>query len=71
MNKYILSIFRSWKGRDLFESSVRGKLSEEEWFLNDYFDVTEINFEKDSTQLVYCKNITRLVVILSRLFIIV
>ena len=53
--------FRKWKGGDLFESNVRDKLSQEDWFLNDYYDVTEINFEKDSRQLVYCKNIKGLV----------
>ena len=35
----------------------RDKLSQEDGFLNDYYDVTEINFEKDSRKLFYCKNI--------------
>ena len=41
--------------------NLRDKLSQEDWFLNDYYDATEINFEKDSRQLVYCKNIKELV----------
>ena len=56
----VLSIFRIWKGRDLFESNLREILGED-GFLNDYFDVKEISFEKDSRQLVYCKNIKGLV----------
>ena len=39
----VLSIFRGWKGRDLFESNVRDKLSEEDGFLNDYHDLNTIN----------------------------
>ena len=40
------STFRIKKEIDIFKSNVRDKLSQEDGFLNDYYDETEINLKK-------------------------